>query len=53
MTFEYIGHQHGKRCFFCGASVSVKYLVSVNNNSEKVYACNKCVALRIGRGEAK
>ena len=47
---------HGKRddktCFFCGNTISVKYIVKIDMPSEapepfKVYACNKCAAIKV------
>ena len=61
-SFSYIGNQFGKKCAFCGTELSVKYIAQLDTNKHKcpaesivspakVYACNKCVAERIIKGE--
>ena len=59
--FTYLGYQYGKKCAFCGTTLSVKYIVSLDSNyssesvvsTEKVYACNTCVAKQIRKGSIK
>ena len=41
----------GKRCYFCGTDLSVKYLVKVKESNRskdevEVYCCNRCVVMR-------
>lgn len=59
-TFSYIGPTYGKPCAFCGSSLSVKYIASLDLRKHdcprdsivtpaKVYACNVCVARRIAK----
>lgn len=58
-NFTYVGSCYGKQCAFCKATVSVKYIVTLNSKypaesvvtHEKVYACNKCVAQQIEEGK--
>lgn len=45
-----IDKREGKRCYFCGTSLSVKYTMEINdpvisNKPSKVYCCNKCALL--------
>ena len=36
----------GKKCYFCGTSLSVKYKVKITDPEEKeVHCCNRCVAI--------
>ena len=60
--FTYVGYMYGKKCAFCNTTLSVKYVadldISKHNvpadtiaQSAKVYACNKCVAIKIGEGK--
>ena len=42
-----IDKRKGKRCHFCGTTLSVKYEIDINdpvisNKSSKVYCCNRC-----------
>ena len=58
-TFTYAGFLGGKQCAFCKTSLSVKYIVTLDTKYPKdsivqqprVWACNTCVAKRIGKGE--
>ena len=42
-----VDKRKGKRCHFCGTTLSVKYEIDINdpvisNKSSKVYCCNRC-----------
>ena len=60
-SFTYVGSRYGKKCAFCGTNLSVKYIVTLGSkypadsvvSAEKVYACNACVADKIGKGQFK
>ena len=56
-TFQYIGNMPFKKCAFCGTSLSVKYIATLDFRKHdcprdsivtpaKVYACNACVVRR-------
>lgn len=54
LGFEYIGNLNGlQKCYFCGTDKSVKYAVTILDfanampQRKRIYACNKCVALKI------
>lgn len=60
--FTYVGYMPGKRCAFCKATLSVKYIVDLDISKHnvptdtiaqpaKVFACNTCVAQKIGEGK--
>ena len=47
-----IAERDNKRCYFCGAKLSVKYLVEVDMPAKapapfRVYACNMCALIKI------
>ena len=56
LGFSYVGNQYGvHKCHFCGSEKSVKYETwvldpEVCDGAFNVYACNKCVALKISEG---
>lgn len=54
-NFVYSGFLGGKQCAFCGTTLSVKYIVTLETNFPKdsivqeprVWACNMCVGEKL------